>query len=267
MELKDEFLQLLERDREFRYAVMGLLGITDVQSSLKQLIDALGKVLNVVEGLARNQAVMMDALNKVLEIIRQLVKTEESHLGMTRSILEINQRHLEISQKILESQERLWQEVGKIDENIERMWKEVNDIERRLNDLSRNYGGLSRSIGLLIERDARHYLPTWIRRRLNLSIERLERRVIENIGEFDGYAETDNKVVVAEVKTTLRLRDVKNFTEKVNKLRQTVAGREVIAIIAYVFKTKDFSKAMELARANGIKIIRHIHEEDFEEIT
>ena len=68
MELKDEFLQLLERDREFRYAVMGLLSITDVQSSLKQLIDALGKVLNVVEGLARNQAIMIDALNKVLEI-------------------------------------------------------------------------------------------------------------------------------------------------------------------------------------------------------
>lgn len=74
-------------------------------------------------------------------------------------------------------------------------------------------------------------------------------------------------MVVTEVKTTLRLRDVKNFVEKVNKLRQAVAGREVIAIIAYVFKTKDFSKAMELAKTNGIKIIRHIHEEDFEEIT
>ena len=132
----------------------------------------------------------MDALNKVLEIANQLVKTEESHLEMMKNILEINQRHLEISQKILESQEILWQE--------------VSGIKRRLNDLSRNYGGLSRSIGLLIERDTRHHLPTWIRRRLNLSIERLERRVIKSIGEFDGYAEVNNKVVVAEVKTTLR---------------------------------------------------------------
>lgn len=240
MELKDELLQLLERDKELRYAVMGgLLGITDVQSSLKQLIDALNKVLNAVDGLARNQAVMIDTLNKVLEITEQLAKVEESHLEITRNILEISQRHIEISQKILENQEKLWQEVEKlwqevrkINENIERMWKEVSDIKRRLSDLSRNYGGLSKSIGLLIERDTRHYLPTWIRRRLNLNIERLERHVIENIGEFDGYADVGDKVVVAEVKTTLRFRDVEDFVEKVNKLRRAMAGREVVAVIA-----------------------------------
>lgn len=169
MELKDELLQLLERDKELRYAVMGgLLGITDVQSSLKQLVDALSKVLNAVDGLARNQAVMVDTLNRVLEITKRLAETEESHLEMTRNALEISQRHLEISQKILENQERLWQDVEKLwqevrktNENIERMWRKVSDIERRLRDLSKNYGGLSKSIGLLIERDTRHYLPTW----------------------------------------------------------------------------------------------------------
>ena len=36
MSLRDEFLRLLREDEAFRYAVMGLLGITDVQASIKQ---------------------------------------------------------------------------------------------------------------------------------------------------------------------------------------------------------------------------------------
>ncbi len=51
MSLRDEFLRLLREDEVFRYAVLGLLGITDVQSSLRQLTDALDKVLEIVKQL------------------------------------------------------------------------------------------------------------------------------------------------------------------------------------------------------------------------
>ena len=48
MSLRNEFLRLLREDEVFRYAVLGLLGISDVQSGIMQLADALGKVLGVV---------------------------------------------------------------------------------------------------------------------------------------------------------------------------------------------------------------------------
>ncbi|WP_054850600.1 hypothetical protein [Vulcanisaeta sp. JCM 14467] len=142
----------------------------------------------------------------------------------------------------------------------------LDNLSRKVDGLSRSYGGLSRNMGLLIEQNVRHYLPAWVREVLGVNVDRLRRRVIEGVGEFDGYAEAGNKVVVAEVKETLRLRDVESFLEKINKLRQTMASKEVIAIIAHVFRGRDYTKAIELAKANNVKVVRHIGEEDFEEI-
>ncbi|WP_243676405.1 hypothetical protein [Vulcanisaeta distributa] len=51
------------------------------------------------------------------------------------------------------------------------------------------------------------------------------------------------------------------------KLRNTKAGREIIAVVAYVNETRDTDKAIELARANGIKVVKHHGEDDFEELT
>jgi hypothetical protein len=38
--LKKEFIRLLERDEEFRYAVAGYLGLADISKSLARLAEA-----------------------------------------------------------------------------------------------------------------------------------------------------------------------------------------------------------------------------------
>ena len=126
---------------------------------------------------------------------------------------------------------------------------------------------VSELVDFLIMQDIKRYLPAWVREVLGVNVDRLGRRVVGGVGGFDGYAEVDNRVVVAEVKEILRLKDVEGFLEKVNRLRQAVAGKEVIAIMAFVRKGKDFDKAVELAKANGIRVIKHYGEEDFEEVT
>ncbi|GAB6943374.1 hypothetical protein [Vulcanisaeta sp. JCM 14467] len=126
---------------------------------------------------------------------------------------------------------------------------------------------VSELVDFLIMQDIKRYLPAWVREALGVNVDKLGRRVVEGVGEFDGYAEFGDKVIVAKIMVTLRLRDVRDFVEKVNRLRQSMAGKEVIAIIAHVFKGRGFNKAVELAKANGIKIIKHYGEEDFEEIT
>ena len=68
MSLKDELLRLLKEDEEFRLAVIGLLGITDVQAALKRLID-------IVARLADNQATMLTTLNNVLAALGGLTDT------------------------------------------------------------------------------------------------------------------------------------------------------------------------------------------------
>ena len=288
MSLRDEFLRLLKEDEVFRYAVMGLLGVADLRSDLKRLADALDKVLGivgqladgqrqtleVVKGLAEGQARLMDAVrqladnqvklmegqSRLMDVVKELAEGQRELMNMTRQVLETVQRLADVETKHLEITQRILEEIKALREGQE-------ELRVGLSNLRRDVGGLSRSVGMLIERDVRHYLPAWVRDALGIGIDRLRRRVVEGVGEFDGYAEAGNKVVVAEVKETLRLRDVEGFLEKVNKLRQAVAGREVIAILAFVKKGKDFDKAVELAKANGIRVIKHYGEEDFEEIT
>ena len=47
-DLKKEFLRLLKENEEFRYAVMGLLGMTDLKSSVNNLVKAISEMKDIV---------------------------------------------------------------------------------------------------------------------------------------------------------------------------------------------------------------------------
>jgi len=79
--LRDELLRLLKEDEEFRLAVVGLLGITDVQATLKRLMD-------VVTKLADNQATMLTTLNSVLTALGGLVDTMQKLLQEVKVLRE-----------------------------------------------------------------------------------------------------------------------------------------------------------------------------------
>ena len=74
---------------------------------------------------------------------------------------------------------------------------------------------VSELVDFLIMQDIKRYLPAWVREVLGVNIDRLRRRVIEGVGEFDGYAEFGDKVIAVKITVTLRLRDVKDFVGKV----------------------------------------------------
>jgi len=362
---RDEFLRLLREDESFRFAVLGLLGIVDVQSSLRQLMGAVGDLVKVVQGLADGQGrllnitgqllenqnklwenqvklweevkalradvnklweennkiwleikalredqnrlwesikamqeqvkALQEGQNKLWEELKAIRESEERHEDELKALREGQNKLWEEVKALREGQNRLWEEVRRLADGQNKLWEEVkalrtdvnklweennrlwqevrglkinvNRLSKSVDSLSRGYGGLSDTVGYLVEQNVRHYLPSWVRDELGINIIKLRRRVVEGVGEFDGYAEVNNKIIVTEVKTTLRLRDVEEFTNKVNKLRSTVANREIIPIIAFVKKAKDYNKAIEFAKNNRIRIVRHLGEEDFEEIT
>ena len=265
---------MLREDEVFRLAVIGLLGISDVQSSLRRLVEVVGRLVDGQEALARNQSVMMEVLNKVLEAVQRLTENEEKLWENQNKLWEEVKSLRESQNKLWEENNKIWQEIRALREgqdamreDIRRLWEENNKIWKELRGLRREVSGVSNTVGVLVERDARHYLPAWVRAKVGVNVDRLRRARVEDIGEFDGYAEADNRVIAVEVKATLRVRDVKDFVDKVGKLRSAKAGKEVIAIIAYVNESRDTGKAIELARLNGIKVVKHHGEDDFEELT
>ncbi|GGI70791.1 hypothetical protein GCM10007112_04690 [Vulcanisaeta souniana JCM 11219] len=98
--IKDELLRLLREDEVFRLAVVGLLGISDVQSSIRELVSA-------VSDLAR--------------VVQRLVEGQERLWGEVRALREDQG-------KLWEENNKIWQEVRRINENIEKLWQEVRAL-------------------------------------------------------------------------------------------------------------------------------------------
>lgn len=91
--LKEEILDLLERDKEFRYAVAGYLGISE---TLKRL-DALEE--------------------RMVQLLEEQKKLWEEVKGLKESV-----------KGLREGQEKLWEEVGALRKGQEKLWKEVKRI-------------------------------------------------------------------------------------------------------------------------------------------
>jgi len=119
--LRDELLRLLKEDEEFRLAVVGLLGITDVQATLKRLMD-------VVTKLADNQATMLTTLNNVLTALGGLIDTMQKLLQEVKVLREDQTKLWQEVKALREDQERLWQEVKSLRENQEKLWQEVKAL-------------------------------------------------------------------------------------------------------------------------------------------
>jgi len=242
--LKDELLRLLREDESFRMEVLRMLGIMDVNVALSQLTDSVNKLTKSIEDLR--------------EEIRKL--WEENH-----RIWEEIQKMREDIRELREENQKIWEEIRKIWEEIHGLRKSHEDLIRIVKGVLKDLGGLSRTVGKLVEQNIRHYLPAWIRETYGITVDRVRRLKVNNIAEFDGYVETEDKVLLMEIKTTLRTRDIKDMTEKIEKYRaQAPSGKTIIPMIIYTIEGEGPEKLINTAKLHGIMLIKHYGEYEFE---
>lgn len=144
MSLRDELLRLLKEDEEFRLAVVGLLGITDVQATLKRLMD-------VVTKLADNQATTLTTLNSVLTALGGLIDTMQKLLQEVRVLREDQAKLWQEVKALREDQERLWQEVKSLREDQVKLWQEVKSLREDQEKLWQEMGKLWQEVKALRE--------------------------------------------------------------------------------------------------------------------
>ena len=144
MSLRDELLRLLKEDEEFRLAVVGLLGITDVQATLKRLMD-------VVTKLADNQATTLTTLNSVLTALGGLIDTMQKLLQEVRVLREDQAKLWQELKALREDQERLWQEVKSLREDQVKLWQEVKSLREDQEKLWQEMGKLWQEVKALRE--------------------------------------------------------------------------------------------------------------------
>jgi Chromosome segregation ATPases len=260
--------------------------IEDLREEVRKLWEENHRIWEEISKLREENRKIWEEIQKMREDIRELREENQKmweEMGKLREenqkiweeirrLREENQKIWEEIRKLREEVNKLWEENHKIWEEIRKIWEEIHGLRKSHEDLIRivkgvlkDLGGLSRTVGKLVEQDIRHYLPAWIRETYGITVDRVRRLKVNNIAEFDGYVETEDKILLMEIKTTLRTRDIKDMTEKIEKYRaQAPSGKTIIPMIIYTIEGEGPEKLINTAKLHGIMLIKHYGEYEFE---
>ncbi|MEM2673725.1 MAG: DUF3782 domain-containing protein [Candidatus Bathyarchaeia archaeon] len=235
--LKREFLELLDRDVEFRYAVAGYLGLSEILKKLDSLAEEQVK-------LREEQTKIWIEISKVWEEIKGL---REEQTKIWKEI-----------EALREGQARIWEEIA-------RVWREIKDLKEEqarlredmaagfrrhdeeiaklradmvegFNLLRRHIDALGARWGLLSEQAFRGGLRGLLERDLGLIVEKWVR--YDRDGYVFGYpsdvdidvAVRDDKVILVEVKSHAGREDLYIFKRK-SEFYERVEGKKPARLI------------------------------------
>ncbi|MCC5998293.1 MAG: septation ring formation regulator EzrA [Thermofilum sp.] len=128
--LKEEMLELLETDKEFRYAVAGYLGISEIMKRLDSHEEKMAQILDEVKKLWEEVKGLRESQEKIWEEIRALRKGQEKlwrevkHIRVTTDRLALS---LEEEPRSFIAH-RLKQELG-IDMKLDRVFVDSEEID------------------------------------------------------------------------------------------------------------------------------------------
>ena len=153
-DLKKSIIELLEKDKEFRYTIAGLIGY-------KELLD---RIVNIEERLAKFEERITDRLLKVEEMIvkidERVVKIEERFADVNERLLKVEERIADVNERLAKIDERITERIVKLEERfadiadrIVKIDERVVKIEERLVEHDKKFNAIIEEIKSLRERD------------------------------------------------------------------------------------------------------------------
>jgi chromosome segregation ATPase len=148
-ELKEKFLELLDKDKEFRYAVAAYLGLADILRRLDRFEEIQTKILEEIREMRIEQNKLWENQNKMWEEIKGLRENQEKLWESQNKMWENQNKILEEIKYLRENQERLWEnqnkmweEIKALRENQEKLWENQNKLWENQNKILEEIKGL-----------------------------------------------------------------------------------------------------------------------------
>jgi len=236
VELKQEFLKLLKEDEEFRLAIAGLLGYSEILKRLDRHEEEMRRIWESIEKLRQDFLIF--------------IKEQERRWEENNKRWEENNRRWEESNKRWEENWRRWEENVKRWEENSRRWKEAykrfEAIERRLSRVELSLGALTE---VTLTRYVWEDLKEEIRFKGEEVITRLRSVIVDGF-EVDMIVETNKNVYVVEVKVKPTIDDLRDLMKKVEVVRRRY-GKQVIPILAGTLIGEDIKV---LAKSEGVEV-------------
>ena len=147
--LKKEFIRLLERDEEFRYAVAGYLGLADISKSLARLAEAqaraeerlarleeaVARLEAAVQRLAEAQARTEERVTRLEEAVARLAEAQARTEERVTRLEEAVARLETAVERLAEAQARTEERVTKLEEAVARLAEAQARTEERVTKL------------------------------------------------------------------------------------------------------------------------------------
>ena len=207
-----------------------------------------------VDELAAAQAATERRLEELAKRVDQLAAAQAA---TERRLEELAKRVDELAAAQAATERRLEELAKRVDELAAAQaatQRQVEKLAAAVDALRIQVGRLSETVGFTLEDLAKDLLPYWLRGRLGVEVESLERKIIELEGEeveVDLYAWGvlgDKKVlVVGEVKSRIYEDDVNAFYRKVVAPLSAKMGVEIIGILfGFAIHPRAETRAREL---------------------
>ncbi|KUO80559.1 MAG: hypothetical protein AT714_04645, partial [Vulcanisaeta sp. OSP_8] len=207
--LKGEFLRLLREDEEFRLAVMGLLGFSDLKSSVDRLVEAVNKLVRLAEAHEERLVKLEERITRIEAAIEELTKIVKAH-----------------EERLAKVEDRL----TRLETVVEKLANAVSVHSMRLDSFDRRLMALGARWGVESEEAFRNAMKGIVEG--ILGVARVSKWVyFDKDGVVYGYpSQVDVDVVIkdsthilVEVKSSVSRGDVSEFS-RVGRLYEMVTG-------------------------------------------
>jgi len=254
-ELKEKILKLLEEDREFRYAVAGLIGLGEVLRRLDRHEEQLVKIW---ERLAKIDEEIAKLWSEVVKLREDMLKGFERHDAELAKLREDMVKGFErYDQQIAKLREDFNRAIQAVEKRFEAIDRRFEAIDRRFDKLERRIVALGARWGIESEEAFREGLRGVLEKELGLKVERW--KAYDDRGVVFGYpsevevdvAVVDGKVILIEISSHVRPSDVYAFKRKA-ELYKEKTGREPDRLIVVTPFAEE--KALEAATKLGVEI-------------
>ena len=226
--LREKMLELLEKDKEFRYMVAGYLGLSEIMRSL----DALSE--------------------EQVSLRKEQIKLREEQTKIWNEMKGLREEQVSLREeqvKLREEQIKLRKEQIKLREDFNKMLSIMRTMDSRL-----RVEKTLEKLTLDIEEEARSILTYRVKEELGVEIE-LRSLILPDL-ELNIYGVANDICIIGEASVRAGIRVLNNLLEKIEKLKANYPEKIRRRIIPVIYTSLPMPDLIERAREKKIWILK-----------
>ncbi len=246
--LKDDILRLLKEDEEFRYAIIGLLGLQRLENAVAKLVEAYTSLEKAVNRLIDIQIKQEERLTKVEERLTKVEERLEEHDKKFNEIIE----ELKVHRLKLEEHDKKFNEIVIELRDLRRISNEHTRILQKHDSTLKEIKSYIERTSITLEEEAREVIEYRLREKgIIMNITNL---ILEDI-EIDIYATDTNLCLIGEAKTRVSKNVIIDVDNDIERLCRKYPNYLKDKVIKAVYGMQILPEALDEARKRGIWLV------------